>query len=102
MSQFIAIAKKMEIPDQGAKCVRVGAKRIALFNLGGTFFAIDDACTHMGGPLSEGFIQGDEVVCPWHGAHFTIASGEVTVPPAGEDVTRYNVRVTGEEIEIEV
>jgi 3-phenylpropionate/trans-cinnamate dioxygenase ferredoxin subunit len=102
MSQFITVAKKIEIPDQTAKCVQVGGKRVALFNLNGTFFAIDDACTHMGGALSEGLVQGNEVVCPLHGARFAIGSGEVTAPPAQDGVTRYNVHIRGEEIEIEM
>jgi nitrite reductase/ring-hydroxylating ferredoxin subunit len=83
-------------------CVAVEGKRIALFNLGGTFYAIDDTCTHRGGPLSEGSIEGEEVICPWHGAHFNITSGDVTAPPAPEGVTPYKVRLTGDVIEIAV
>jgi nitrite reductase/ring-hydroxylating ferredoxin subunit len=57
---------------------------------------------HHGGPLSEGPIEGEEVECPWHGSRFNIKTGEVTVAPAVEGVARYNVRVTGEDIEVEV
>jgi nitrite reductase/ring-hydroxylating ferredoxin subunit len=102
MPKFVEVAKKSEIADQSAKCVEVEGKRIALFNLGGEFYAIDDACTHRGGPLSEGSLEGEEVECPLHGAHFNIKSGEVTGPPAPKDVTKYTVRVTGDVIEIEV
>ena len=102
MSRFIFAAKVTDLPDQSATCVEVEGQRIALFNLAGEFYAIDDDCTHEGGPLSDGLILGDEVECPWHGAHFNIKSGKVTLDPATDDVARYNVRVTGDDIEIEI
>jgi nitrite reductase/ring-hydroxylating ferredoxin subunit len=71
------------------------------FNIEGSFFALDNACTHEEGPLAEGDIEGHEVTCPWHGARFVIRTGEVLCAPA-YDVTRYNVRVTGADIEVEV
>src|SRR5207245_179427 len=55
---------------------------IALFNVEGSFYAIDNTCTHRGGPLGEGELKGDTVACPWHGAHFNVKTGAVTVPPA--------------------
>ena len=102
MPHFIKVAEKSEMADGTGKCVEVEGKRIALFNLGGEFYAIEDACTHRGGPLSEGSLEGDEVECPWHGAHFNIKSGQVTSPPAGADVTTYKVRIAGDDIEVEV
>ncbi len=102
MPKFIQVAKTSEFAVGAAKCVEVGGKRIALFHLGTGFFAIDDACPHAGGPLSEGVIEGDEVECPWHGARFRISSGEVTAPPSEEGVGQYNVRVTGDAIEVEI
>ena len=102
MPKFVKVAKTSEIADQSATCVEVEGKQIALFNLGGEFYAIDDTCTHRGGPLSEGSVDGDQVECPWHGAHFNIKSGEVTGPPALEGVTKYTVRLVGDAIEIEV
>jgi Ferredoxin subunits of nitrite reductase and ring-hydroxylating dioxygenases len=102
MSKFVQVAKLSEIPDQSAKCVQVEGRSIALFNLGGQFYAIDDTCTHEGGPLSEGLIHGAEVECPWHGAHFNITTGEVTLDPATEGVAKYNLRLNGDAIEVEV
>ncbi len=102
MSKFVKVAKKSEIADQSGMCVDIEGRRIAIFNLGGELYAIDDTCTHKGGPLSEGTIEGDEVECPWHGAHFNIKSGHVTAPPAADNVARYNVRLTGDNIEIEL
>ena len=57
-------------------------RRIALFNVGGTCHAIDDTCTHRGGPLSEGTIDGVVVTCPWHGARFCVRDGQAQGPPA--------------------
>ena len=73
-------------------------KKIALFNVDGTFYAIDETCTHRGGPLSEGMLMGIEVTCPWHGAVFDVRTGSVLGPPAPKGVARYNVRVEGDDI----
>lgn len=102
MGKFVKVATKAEISDQSTKLLKIGDKRIALFNLGGQFFAIDDTCPHADGPLSEGSIEGEEVECPWHGSRFNIKTGDVTAEPAGENVASYNVRVTGDDIEIDV
>jgi len=102
MSEFVKVAQSDEIPVGQAKLVEVNRKEIALFNVGGTYHAIDNTCTHMGGPLCEGEIDGSEVTCPWHGAVFDVTSGQVLGPPAPESVTRYNVRVEGPDIEIEI
>ncbi len=102
MSKFVKVAKKSEIVDKSSKCIEVEGKRIALFNINGEIYAIDNTCTHSGGPLSEGFIEGEEVECPWHGARFNIKSGEVLAAPASEGVAKYNVRITSDDVEVEV
>ena len=102
MGKFVKVATKSEIADQSAKLLEIEDKRIAVFNLGGRFYALDDTCPHAEGPLSEGSVEGEEVECPWHGSRFNIKTGEVTAPPAVEGVARYNVRVTGDDIEVEV
>ena len=68
MPEFVKVAKTGDIAPGEAKAVDIGAKRIAIFNIEGTYHAIDDKCTHRGGPLSEGMVVGNEVTCPWHGA----------------------------------
>lgn len=102
MGEFVKVARKSEISDQSAKLLKTEDKQVALFNLGGQFCAIDDTCPHADGSLSEGSIEGEEVECPWHGSRFNIKTGEVTAQPACENVGRYNVRVTGDDIEVEV
>ncbi len=88
-------------PGQG-RMFEVGGKKIALFNVDGVFYAIDDTCTHRGGPLSDGTLNGKEVTCPWHGAVFDVTTGQVLQPPAPEVVASYDVRVEGGDIEVEV
>ena len=102
MADFVRAAKTNEIEPGQARLVDVKGKQIALFNVDGKFFALDNTCTHKGGPLAEGEISGHEVTCPWHGATFDIRTGEVLGPPAPQAVGSYGVRVTGTDIEVEV
>ena len=76
----------------------VAGKKVAVFNVDGAFYAIDDTCTHRGGPLSEGQLAGQEVTCPWHGAVFDVTTGRVLGPPAPRDVTSFTLRVQGDGI----
>ena len=94
-------ATKSLSPGQGI-AVEVGANKIALFNVAGTFYAIGDTCTHRGGSLSEGSLDGSTVTCPWHGANFDVCSGKNLTPPAPGEVPSYSVRVEGDDIEVEI
>jgi nitrite reductase/ring-hydroxylating ferredoxin subunit len=102
MPEFVRVARTDDIPAGQAKMVEVNGTEIAVFNIAGSFYAIDNSCTHVGGPLCEGVVEGVEVTCPWHGAVFDVTSGEVLGPPAGQGVSRYDVRVVGPDIEVEV
>jgi nitrite reductase (NADH) small subunit len=102
MGKFVKVATTCAIAPGEGKLVDAAGKKIALFNVDGTFYAIDETCTHRGGPLSEGMLMGIEVTCPWHGAVFDVRTGSVLGPPAPKGVARYNVRVEGEGIEVEV
>ena len=102
MAGFVKVAKADEIAPGQGKMVEVNGKKIALFNVEGSFYAIDDTCTHRGGPLSEGVLEGDQVTCPWHGATYDVTTGEVLGPPAPRGVARYNVRVEGSNVEVEI
>ena len=72
MGEFVKIASVSEIAPGQARLVNIKGKAVALFNIEGNFFALDNACTHEEGPLAEGEIEGHEVTCPWHGARFDI------------------------------
>ena len=82
--------------------VYVDGRPVALFKVAGTYYALDDTCTHSGGPLSEGFLENGLVECPWHGARFELATGRVVRPPAVQDVQRYPTRLDDSEILVEV
>ena len=102
MAEFVKVAKSEDVAAGRGKMVEVSGRKIAVFNVGGAYHAIDDTCTHRGGPLSEGEIEGTKVTCPWHGAVYDVTTGEVLGPPAPKGVSRYNVRVSGNDIEIEI
>jgi 3-phenylpropionate/trans-cinnamate dioxygenase ferredoxin component len=102
MAGFVKVAKTGEIAPGQGKQVEVNGKKIALFNVEGSFYVIDDTCTHRGGPLSEGALEGKKVTCPWHGATYDLTTGEVLSPPAPKGVARYNARVEGDDVEVEI
>ena len=102
MAEFVKAARTDEVAPGQARLVVVKGKEIALFNIDGAYFALANACTHEEGPLAEGEVEGHEVTCPWHGAKFDIRTGEVLRDPAYDAVARYNVRVTGADVEVEI
>lgn len=102
MAGFQKVAETKDIQSGESKLVEVGGRKIALFNVGGEIFAIADTCSHKGGPLSDGELDGEEVTCPWHGATFNVKTGEGTGGPHGGGVQRYNVQVEGNDIKVEV
>jgi nitrite reductase/ring-hydroxylating ferredoxin subunit len=104
MGTFVTVARTDDLQPGQGRLVELNHKRIALFNVGGRYYAIDDVCPHRGGPLSEGDLEGAAVVCPWHGAVFDLATGGVSRFPAvaGGGVATYDVRVEGTEIAIAV
>ena len=99
---FTKAATVQEIPPGMGKQVKLNDKTIALFNVGGAYYAIDDTCPHRGGPLSEGEVQDTEVTCPWHAARFDLTTGAHLCPPANSGVTCYKVQVTGDEVQVDV
>ena len=81
-------------------CVDFEGEQVALFNVDGTIYAIADSCTHVGGQLSEGEVDGTIVTCPLHGATFDLKTGSAESPPASSPVTTDQVQVEGDEIQV--
>src|SRR6059036_3031436 len=102
MAEFAKVARAAEVLPGRAKLVEAGGKKIALFNVAGAYYAIDDTCPHRGGPLSQGPVEGNTVTCPWHGSKFEIKTGALLAPPAATGVASYRVRVSGSDVEVEV
>ncbi len=100
MSAFIKVAETSDIPAGRVKVVVVGDRRIALCNVDGEFFAIDDICTHDGGPLDQGELQSDVIECPRHGARFNVKTGKVLALPAVKPLATYPLKVEGNEIRV--
>jgi len=98
VSEFFKVARVSELPPGEKKLVEVDGMPVALFNVNGTFYAIEDVCTHDGGPLAEGELEGEEIECPRHGARFNVRTGEVLCMPAVEPVECYKVKVENGEI----
>lgn len=97
---YVTVAKIDEVAQGKGICVKVGRKSIALFNVDGVFYALDDFCPHKGAPLAGGYLNATDVTCPWHGASFDLATGNGLAGPCGGGVTSYPVNVNGDDIEI--
>ena len=102
MGELTRVASTKDIAPGQAVAVEAQGQRIAVFNVNGAFYAIADTCTHRGGPLSQGKVEGSTVTCPWHGATFDIRTGTVLTPPAPAGVASYKVVVEDGEIKIEM
>lgn len=103
MSAFIKVATTSEVPKNSIKEFSVNGVMVALANLDGNFYAIENACTHDGGPLGEGeVVDGCCVECPRHGAKFDLKTGDVTSLPATTPVICYEVKVESGDIFIKI
>ncbi len=98
MPETIKVANCAEVAPGEKKLVDVAGRAIALFNVEGTFYAIDDVCTHDGGPLAEGDLSGSAIECPRHGARFDVRTGKPLCMPAIEPVATHQVVVQGDEV----
>jgi glycine betaine catabolism B len=92
---FVKVSETMDIPPSHMIEIQVDGEKICLVNVEGKFYAIGSICTHEGGPLADGTLEGYEIECPWHGSKFDVRTGEVKNPPASEPEPRYEVKVDG-------
>ena len=100
MADWTTAAKTGEIPVGQLKPVEVGGKRLLICHTADGFYAIDDTCTHDDGPLVDGWLDGDAIECPRHGARFEVKTGAVLCLPAPLPIRSYPVQVEGEEIKV--
>ena len=98
MTEFVKVASRSDLPVGGKRLAEVDGRPIAVFNVEGSFYAIDDVCTHDGGPLAEGELVGAEIQCPRHGAKFDVRSGKALCFPAFEPVPTHVVELRGDDI----
>ena len=97
-TRYVRVGHASDVPVGRAEVFDVEDRKIAVFRLEDGFYAIEDICTHDGGPLAEGEIEDHEVICPRHGARFDIKTGTALTLPAVSPVESYPVRVDGNEL----
>lgn len=98
--EFVTVARVGDIKPGFVKVVDAGTRRVALCNVDGEYYAIDDLCTHDGGPLGSGELSDNEIECPRHGARFDVRTGAVLCFPAVVPVPTYPVKVEDGEIKV--
>ena len=96
--EFVSVASVEELDSEERLLLDIDGSPIALFKIADEIFAIADICSHDDGPLAEGEVEGHEVVCPRHGAHFDLQSGKALTLPAVVDIPAYPVKIEGEDI----
>jgi 3-phenylpropionate/trans-cinnamate dioxygenase ferredoxin subunit len=98
--EYIPVAAVADLPSGERLFVEIDAQPIVVFNLAGELFAIADVCSHDEGPVGDGELEGDEVICPRHGARFDLRTGKALALPAVVDIPAYPVRVVDGQIEL--
>jgi 3-phenylpropionate/trans-cinnamate dioxygenase ferredoxin subunit len=98
--EFVEVAPLAELPVGERLFLELDGQPIVLLNVGGKIFALDDLCTHDDGPIGEGEVDGDQIICPRHGARFNLRDGKAVGLPAVVDIRWYPVRITDGMIEI--
>jgi 3-phenylpropionate/trans-cinnamate dioxygenase ferredoxin subunit len=100
--EYIGVGSAADLPPGERLFVQVDELTIVVFNIAGKLFAIRDVCSHDDGPLGDGELDGEQVICPRHGARFDVRTGKVLALPAVVDIPAYPVRVVEGEIEVGV
>jgi 3-phenylpropionate/trans-cinnamate dioxygenase ferredoxin component len=93
MIEFVRVAETRQIRPGLMKTVEVHGDGITVANLEGVFFAFSNSCTHDGGPLFEGELEGELITCPWHFSRFSVKTGEVIDSPADDPIRTYPVKI---------
>ena len=102
MGTLIKVATLGDLVPGTCRQVAAAGRVFAIFNVDGTILAIGGTCTHRGGPLGEGKLDGTVVTCPWHGTRFDVRTAQILGPPAGQDVPAYPVVLEGQDIEVDL
>jgi len=98
MPDFVRVTKTSEIPDPGKRIFEIEDRLIVVFHVSGKFYALDDVCTHDGGPLGEGELEGFCIACPRHGAKFDIRDGRALTMPATQPTGAHEVKIEGDTV----
>lgn len=102
MTTWQTVGSVDDIPSEKVAVFRIGDHDVAVCNVAGQFYAIDDLCTHDGGSLDQGELEGEEIECPRHGARFNVTTGDAVQLPAFEPVETHDVRIDGQSLQVGV
>ena len=104
MTDFVSVARVSDIPDPGKLLVEVGERLVVLIRAAGRFYALDDVCTHDGGPLSDGPLDPNSgtIACPRHGAKFDIKTGAALTMPATKPTKAHEVKIEGDQVVVRI
>jgi len=100
MAEFVRVASLSDVPPGELHTVELEGEPVVLANVDGQIFAFAGECTHRGGPLGEGTLEGDVVICPWHSGEFNVRTGLVVGPPPESPVGTYRVQIEGSDIKV--
>jgi len=99
---YVKVARTSDIPDPGKQYFEVDERLVVLFHVGGSYYCLDDVCTHDGGPLGEGTLRDNTIACPRHGAKFDITNGKALTMPAIVKTMSHKVKVEGDDVLVEL
>lgn len=102
MTEFVEVAAITDVPDPGCTVVEVDEQLVVLVHVDGQFYCIDDVCTHDGGTLGDGELDGCQLICPRHGARFDVRDGSPQTMPATQPTTVHEVRVDGDSVLVKI
>ncbi len=100
MADFVRVASVGDVPQGEMLIVQLNGDDVVLANVDGEIYAFGGECTHRGGPLGDGILEGDEVECPWHQGRFNAKTGEVAGEPPDSPIPTYQVLVEGDDIKV--
>ncbi|MEX2557947.1 MAG: Rieske 2Fe-2S domain-containing protein [Actinomycetota bacterium] len=101
MAEFVPVASVDDVPPGSGKVVQAGARLLALFNVDGRFYALDNTCLHRGGPVGDGDLEGTIVTCPWHGFQYDVTTGRNLFDPE-VGLETFPVRVADGQVQVAV
>jgi nitrite reductase/ring-hydroxylating ferredoxin subunit len=98
----VRVCAQVEVAPDSAQAFDVGERRLAVFNIGGTFYVTDDECTHAAASLAEGMLDGDVIECGLHFGAFHVPTGAVKAPPCSVALRTYKVELQGDDIFVDL
>lgn len=101
MAKFVKVGRADEIGPGEKQIYEVDGILVVVVNLNGEYYCVEDVCTHDGGPLGEGVLDNGHIICPRHGSHFDVRTGDALTLPAFEPVPTYEVKVENGDLLVE-